>query len=322
MSVPVKDVLLVGFGAVGAIYSLILKRSGLARVTVVARSNYGLVNESKYGDIKGWRPDRRIASSLTPDKVCRSVADAADRPYSYVVVTTKAVPEVVKTSKILGPLLANEYTAKFAQPTYVLVQNGLNVEVDLTALWIGTNLVAPNVDRLTIGYIVRRLYHHSEYTCRGQPSGGLGRSGNRGSTVNIVPEIQRHKFSKNFWNVAFSSFTTLTQYTVPAIYRAPPADPSISYTPFVRRALGFPDSPDGLPSSVIDGAIDGTRKFTQGRTAHMSQHAARRAEGLPIEVEVILGEVVRMAKAHNVPLPVGLRGCFCCPASLISPPAY
>jgi 2-dehydropantoate 2-reductase len=43
-------------------------------------------------------------------------------------------------------------------------------------------------------------------------------------------------------------------------------------------------------------------------------------KGLPIEVEVILGEVVRMAKAHNVPLPVGLRGCFCCSASLMFSP--
>jgi 2-dehydropantoate 2-reductase len=32
-----------------------------------------------------------------------------------------------------------------------------------------------------------------------------------GSTITIVPEIQRKKFSKNFWNVAFSSFTTLTR---------------------------------------------------------------------------------------------------------------
>jgi len=54
-----------------------------------------------------------------------------------------------------------EYTDRFAQPTYVLMQNGLNVEVDLyealkdlkgkepsvisTAVWIGTNLKAPNV---------------------------------------------------------------------------------------------------------------------------------------------------------------------------------
>lgn len=62
MATPVKEVLVVGLGAVGAICkyfwglyglqlnynriqdSLILKNSGLARVTAVARSNYDAVN--------------------------------------------------------------------------------------------------------------------------------------------------------------------------------------------------------------------------------------------------------------------------------------
>lgn len=93
--------------------------------------------------------------------VCKSVAEAADRSYSYVLVTTKAIPELCKTSQILQPLFSPTYMAKFPQPTYVLMQNGLNIEVDLydalkasgidkpkilsTAVWIGTNLLAPNV---------------------------------------------------------------------------------------------------------------------------------------------------------------------------------
>lgn len=32
-----------------------------------------------------------------------------------------------------------------------------------------------------------------------------------GSTVTVVPEIQRLKFAKNFWNLAFASFATLTR---------------------------------------------------------------------------------------------------------------
>jgi len=32
-----------------------------------------------------------------------------------------------------------------------------------------------------------------------------------GSTVTVVPEIQRVKFAKNFWNLAFASFATLTR---------------------------------------------------------------------------------------------------------------
>lgn len=88
-----------------------------------------------------------------------SVSDALDQPYSYVVVTTKAVPEVTTTSKLLAPFLSAAYP--HPQPTYVLLQNGLNVESDLyqavsklgkgdpriisTALYIGTNLLSENV---------------------------------------------------------------------------------------------------------------------------------------------------------------------------------
>lgn len=102
--------------------------------------------------------DTRCDSSL----VCRSVADAADRPYSYVVVTTKAVPELVRTPSLLSSLLSSPYADQHPQPTYVLMQNGLNVEVDLyealkklkpseepriisTAVWIGTELKGNNV---------------------------------------------------------------------------------------------------------------------------------------------------------------------------------
>ena len=92
--------------------------------------------------------------------MAKSIAEVADRPYSYVFVTTKAVPECITTPRLLSPLLSSPYVDGHPQPTYVLLQNGLNVEVDLyhslkklgkgepsivsTALWIGTNLSAPN----------------------------------------------------------------------------------------------------------------------------------------------------------------------------------
>ena len=72
-----------------------------------------------------------------------------------------------------------------------------------------------------------------------------------GGTVTVVPEIQRTKFAKNFWNITFATFATLTgyalqvvwmarthikwsrSYPLPAIFRAPPEDRSVSYAPFV-----------------------------------------------------------------------------------------
>ncbi|KAG6907599.1 hypothetical protein DXG01_008217 [Tephrocybe rancida] len=362
----VQDVLLVGFGAVGAMYALILQRSGLTRVTAVARSNYDAIQgkstlhlrmssdllfkdhgvrfeSTKYGVITGWRPDRLV----------RSIMEAADRPYSYVFVTTKAIPERASTPSILKPLLSVPYAEQYPQPTYVLLQNGLNVEVDLyhaikqigkepsivsTALWINTNLLKPNVvehgivDRVSIG-----MYRHNDFTTDiNTPTEAailedlstILTAG--GSEVQAVPEVQRKKFSKNFWNVVFSSFSTLTGHRVPALFRSPPSDPSVSYTPYISpttahlisdhtlptiratlqelvvlaRALGYPDSEDGIPSTLPDEVIENTRKLhVIPESFHKPSMMLDAEKGQAIEVEAILGAVVRMAQERDVAVP-------------------
>ncbi|KAG1737465.1 ketopantoate reductase PanE/ApbA-domain-containing protein [Suillus paluster] len=341
---PTKDVLLVGLGAVGTIYAYILQSSKLARVTAVARSNYDVVNakgmhirSKKFGNHESWKPYRQ----------------AADRPYSYVVLTTKAIPEVIKTPQVLEPLLSRPYSEIHPQPTYVLLQNGLGVERDLyhsvkaldqgepkiisTVVWIGTNLVEKNVvshtdfDRVTIG-----MYRHGDHlTTTHSPEeyatltdfGTMLETG--GSEVTIATEIQRKKFAKTFWNVAFSSFSTLTGSSPTAMFRPPPEEGQ-SYSPYIApqtatiiernavpvlrailqemvtlgRALGYADNEDGLPSSLVDSTIS--------RTATLHRDPAHTAlpsmlldaqNGLPIEVEVIVGEVVRMAKDVGVDVP-------------------
>ncbi|KII92998.1 hypothetical protein PLICRDRAFT_35165 [Plicaturopsis crispa FD-325 SS-3] len=347
----VKDVLVVGLGAVGSIYSLILKRSGLARVTAVARSNYDSVNTTglhfksrKYGDIPGWKPDRLV----------KSVAEAADREYAFVVVTTKAIPEVSTTAALLSPFLAPPYTKTYKQPTYVLFQNGLNVEKDLQAalegldqdelpriisasLFIHTNVLAGNVvdhsdfDRVSMG-----IYRKGDYTTESNSPteayvlsafGELLETG--GTTVTIVPEIQRIKFVKNAYNISVSSLATLTGYTPHALYRAPPGegasyDPYVSpatkqlveeYTiPVVRavlheflalgRAVGFPDSPDGFPSSIVESTMVKSRELHAApESTHVPSMLLDVRKGRPIEVEVIVGEVVRLAKEKGVAVP-------------------
>lgn len=90
----------------------------------------------------------------------RSVAEAADRSYDYVFICTKAVPDLVKTSELLSPFLEPSYTNRYVQPNYVLIQNGLGVELDLylaietlgqakpriisSAVYIGANLRSAN----------------------------------------------------------------------------------------------------------------------------------------------------------------------------------
>ena len=99
--------------------------------------------------------------TLKPSQVFPKISDALDRPYHYVVLATKAIPELQTTPSLLSPLLSPPYSDAHPQPTYVLLQNGLNVEIALynalirlqpqkepriisTAVWIGTGLVDKN----------------------------------------------------------------------------------------------------------------------------------------------------------------------------------
>jgi 2-dehydropantoate 2-reductase len=80
----------------------------------------------------------------------------------FLFILTKAVPEILPTSELLAPLLTKAYTDNYEQPIYVIMQNGLGVEVDLynaikaigkpevpkiisTAVYIGTNQKAGNL---------------------------------------------------------------------------------------------------------------------------------------------------------------------------------
>jgi 2-dehydropantoate 2-reductase len=69
--------------------------------------------------------------------------------------------------------------------------------------------------------------------------------------------------------------------------------------------MGFPDSPDGIPSSVVDSTLNDTVALHEVPTSAHSPSMLLDAEnGRPIEVEVIVGEVIRMAKAKGVSIPV------------------
>ncbi|OCH92756.1 ApbA-domain-containing protein [Obba rivulosa] len=370
-----KDVLLVGCGAVGAIYSLILKRSGLARVTVVARSNYeavqahGLdIRSQKYGHLESWRPDR-----LFPN-----VQQALDRPYSYVILTTKAIPELTRTPTVLAPLLSPPYIDTHPQPAYVIMQNGLGVEADLykalkklksteepkiigTAVWIGTGMLSDNIvehnnfDRVQMG-----VYRPDPTIVKNTPAesalledfASILRAG--GSDVTVVPEIQRIKYSKNFWNAVLGASAALSRFPLTAIFRPPqnepghasssdppapapgvpastpsPHDPhfdtstvpsaspalSAHTIPFLRDALAelyelgsalFPasDAGPGLEPDIVQRTLRNTANIHARPDAmHRASMLVDVEKGRPMEVEVVLGEVVRAARQKGVAVP-------------------
>jgi len=243
------------------------------------------------------------------------------------------------------------------------MQNGLNVEVDLyealktlkpneepriisTAVWIGTGMKGSNVvehndfDRVSLG-----VYRPSSTKTKNTPEETALLSDFEhilaagGSQTSIVPEIQRIKYSKNFWNACLGITAALTRFPLTAIFRPPHLEPGAapSYPPTptlqpgeitsaspaiaeysipaIREAMQevytlgtvlFPESEDGpgLDPAVVENTLRNTARIHADPSAsHRASTLVDVESGRPTEVEVILGELVRMGRARGVVMP-------------------
>jgi len=113
------EILIVGAGAIGAFYASRLAQAAGVRVSVVCRSNYAAVKQHgfhmtspQYGDYT-FTPARTFAHA---DEARQSGVG-----WDYMVVSTKALPDVSDDSAILEGLVG-------PQTAIVLIQNGLGVE--------------------------------------------------------------------------------------------------------------------------------------------------------------------------------------------------
>lgn len=113
------EILIVGAGAIGAFYASRLALVPNVLVSVVCRSNYRAVKANgfsiaspQYGDYT-FKPSNTFAN---PDEARKSKIR-----WNYIVVSTKALPDVSDDSEILEDLVHD-------QTAIVLIQNGLGVE--------------------------------------------------------------------------------------------------------------------------------------------------------------------------------------------------
>ncbi|KIW15073.1 hypothetical protein PV08_07860 [Exophiala spinifera] len=117
------ELLFFGAGAIGAFYASRVALNPDTNVSVICRSNYAAVSSNgfqitspQYGDYR-WRPTRTF----------NSVQAARDSKvkWDFVVVCTKALPDRSDDSKLISPVVG-------ADTAIVLIQNGLGVEQPYT----------------------------------------------------------------------------------------------------------------------------------------------------------------------------------------------
>ncbi|CAI7640460.1 unnamed protein product [Penicillium manginii] len=307
------DVLLYGLGAIGSFYAFILSRSDRVRLTVVARSNYDAVKANREPRGPHLSPPSRwamssnysLSSNSLTDTVVRSPAEAG--PVDYVVCAHKAIDQE-DVAKRLAPVVDQERT------TIVIIQNGVGNEeafrnqfpqssILTCVTWVGAIQSSPGIIKHTksedmqIGLFPNQQVEKATEKQRLDTFSTLLQNGETKFTV--LEDMQRQRWEKVVWNVAWNSLTTLTMVdTQTWLHSSPDAEP------YTRRLMHeVIQVARGCGVQLEDGLIDQLMDRINAMPGIGSSMQTDCKNDRPMEIDVILGFPVRKSRELGIPAP-------------------
>lgn len=293
-SASAPAVLIAGAGAIGSFYGAVLAHQGCA-VDVISRSDHDVVSargihihSASLGDL-----------SFRPRQVLRSASDCRHPP-DYLLVCTKVLDSLDPVAMIrpaVGP-----------DTVIVLIQNGVEIEPPYASAFPDNDIISAlafvAVSRTGPAEVRHKAYGH---LVLGHYPAGLGDAARRlsglfeagGVNCTLSDNVVSARWEKCVWNAAFNPASVAgggldtaamlaTDEGEKMIRRA------MAEVCAVAAACSYPQR-DGL----IEDHIAGTRRMPPYKTSM----ALDFEQGREMEIEAILGNVVRAARRENVAVP-------------------
>ncbi|CAK7198394.1 hypothetical protein SEUCBS139899_001055 [Sporothrix eucalyptigena] len=320
-------VCLIGSGGVGTIASLVLTKSGQAHVTAVLRSKFQYVAEHgwdiesiDHGTMKGWKPHRVVGSAAE----AAVEEDGQKVEFDYVVVCTKQLPDRNPVAGMIAPVMTAGRT------TVVLIQNGIGIEDEIVAAWpsntvvssvshIGSGIEEPNrvvqvgkdVSKMGVHYGPSSVVASSTASASEADAEANALKKKKGEdfvkmynaggahVCEFVDDIEAARWEKLLWNGTFNTVCALTRTDVGEIQRSKGREslllPMMWEIWHIAEAAGH-----ALPDTIV-----------QWMAYRLPDDCAYRASMLldlensrPMELEVILGNPLKVARRLGVATPV------------------
>lgn len=303
-------VLVIGSGGVGSMTAFSLVHRDRSEVTLVVRSDYDLINANgyeinscTYGHIRNWKPHH-----LSP-----SVSNASrdHGPFDYVVLTTKNIPD--------GPMRCEEIVRPAITPnktTLLLVQNGLGIEKAMheqfpgTIVLSGVTLIASSYDKgvvtnltpdeLKIGdFRVEENQNPSSKSMQAVENFiEIYQNDNNLNIITHDPDPQLSRWLKLVYNCAFNTITALVGLDSNRCQIAAGSDSLIR--PAMRELIAV------AASAGVHVSSDLIEKFCHlgDGLFYTPSMAIDKSKGQLMELEVILGYPLEVARANGVETPV------------------
>lgn len=301
---PKPKVLLIGFGGVGTIVSYTLEHLGRAEVVAVARpstfdqlANRGYRIEScDYGVIENYIPSHVVLTS----------AEAVEKYgiFDYIIITTKNIPDIAPVVDMLDDC----YNDK---STIVLIQNGINTEIPIYKRYpkacvlsgvtlIGTTLYDTTVKHVNtddikfgpfINYNIDKQYQINK--CKEF----FNLYSNPNNRAEYEEDVKLTRWRKLVYNTCINTTCAVVNLDVGRVDLFGGADtvlrPAMKEVIEVAKTQGVE-----LPDSLIDDMIRGTDGVYYPPSMLIDVR-----NNTYIEHIVIIGNVVKIAKKNNIPVP-------------------
>jgi 2-dehydropantoate 2-reductase len=288
------NVLIVGAGAVGALFGSALARQG-AKVSVVCRSDFDAVSRDGYDIHSPVFGDHRFR----PERVYREVAECREPP-DYLILTSKVLESVDRAALIrpaVGP-----------RTVIVLIQNGVDIEAPIAAAFPDNELLsslafvavgrgAPGqVNHLSLGSLILGRYPCG-VTPAAQQLAAVFEAGK--VPCKLSENVVGARWQKAVWNAVFNPISILGGVLDTNAMLRTEADVEFARRSMqevcdVSQAAGHPQSP---------GLIEQMLATTRAMPAYKTSMALDYENGRPMEIEAILGNTERAARKLRVATP-------------------
>jgi 2-dehydropantoate 2-reductase len=293
------EVLIFGAGAIGAFYGSRVAKSPNIRVSVVCRSNFKVVNASGF-TIKSpnfghyqWQPHNVFGGS-----------EDAKGSWDYIVVSTKALPDVSDDSALLEGLVQDG-------TKIVLIQNGLGVEDPYHRRFprahIFSAVTIASCAQPEHGLIVHNRWTRinvGPYKTHQSCSEFVGMlDGIKDASAYSEEKMQLLRWHKIAINAAMNPSSVLSGGTTNARMSIDPemAEHLVGVMEEVlmtaQKVVGQQFPKDFATAQQI---LKSTQKNPSGSVPSMQQDWAA---GKKMELEVILGAPIRLAKLKGLEMP-------------------
>ncbi|CAD6893307.1 unnamed protein product [Tilletia laevis] len=331
MSQKETHVLIVGAGAVGCFYgSRLHEPSRGVHVSLVCRSNYkaiaagGVQMQTRNFGNYTFTP-HRVFSSIDHAAASTDVSSSSSSSsfrWDYIVVTTKALPDIVDDAAQIKPLVANGHSA------IVLIQNGVGIERPHRVAYPNNPIISAvtviSAEQIAQGVIRQNRWmriHLGAFFSDGpnsaRPSSELETAsqdavqrlvemlktgGVSDASSHSSAELQLIRWHKLTINSAFNPSSVLSGGSTNS---AMSLDPELrlhirgimlEIWETAPKILGQPfDSHLAMPDKILTS----TERNTSGRPSMLVDWE----NGRPMELEVILGNPIRIAREHGIEMP-------------------